>query len=128
MSAIGGNKIMLGLSGKKAFLGVAAIALVAAGCHSSSTTPQQSSQQTPPAEISAPAPTSIPQTLVSANTWMGTLKTSDNSKKGNLMLMTDTHTIYINTSRDYSALLDKKVNVTFVGSLDSFTLGDITAQ
>lgn len=60
--------------------------------------------------------------------WQGTLKTSDNSKKGNLMLVMKDHTIYLRTSRDYSPLIGKQVVVTYKGALDSFGLTDITAK
>jgi hypothetical protein len=60
--------------------------------------------------------------------WEGTLKASDSAKKGNLMLVTDKTTVYINTSRDYSALIGKKVKVTYQGTLASFTMMDITAE
>ena len=63
-----------------------------------------------------------------SNTWEGTLQTSNNPAKGNLMLVTDKTTIYINTSRDFSELTGKKVQVSYEGTLDSFTLGDITAE
>ena len=62
-----------------------------------------------------------------ASVWNGTLKTSDSAQKGNLMLMTKDHTIYIKTSRDFSALVDKEVDVSYQGSLENFSLGDITA-
>lgn len=58
--------------------------------------------------------------------WVGTLKNSDNNKKGNLMLIASERVVYIRTSRDFSALVGKKVNVTYEGSLDSFVLGNIT--
>ncbi len=62
------------------------------------------------------------------NTWTGTLKLSDNQKKGTLMLVMEKQTIYINTSRDYSQLIGKNVKVTYEGTLDSFVLGDIVQK
>ncbi|HYV33539.1 MAG TPA: hypothetical protein VE973_01700 [Candidatus Limnocylindria bacterium] len=62
------------------------------------------------------------------NTWTGTLKMSDNSKKGNLMLVTSDHTIYLKTSRNFSALIGKEVVVTYSGTTNSFVLGNITAK
>ena len=44
------------------------------------------------------------------------------------MLVTGSHTIYINTSRDYSSLIGSQVNVTYNGTLDSFGLVEITAK
>jgi len=60
------------------------------------------------------------------NGWKGTLLKSDNSSKGNYMLLVGGHNIYLNTGRDYSALVGKPVNVTYKGTLDSFGLIDIT--
>ena len=58
----------------------------------------------------------------------GTLKISDDLKRGNLMLATDERNIYVFTSRDYSALLDKPVIMEIDGSLDNFRLVDIKAK
>lgn len=62
------------------------------------------------------------------NTWEGVLKLSDNSKKGNLMLVMGKQVIYINTSRDYSSLLEKEVRVIYDGTLENFRLGDIISK
>ncbi len=62
------------------------------------------------------------------NTWEGTLKTSDNQAKGNLMLQTKDRVIYIKTSRDFSSLIGKQVTVTYNGTLGSFILGSIIAK
>ncbi len=64
----------------------------------------------------------------SENVWEGTLKNSDNTSKGNLMLVTKDHNIYIKTSRDFSQLLGKEVKATYEGSLESFRLGEIVAK
>ncbi len=61
-----------------------------------------------------------------SDVWVGNLKTSDTASKGNLMLTTAERTIYIKTSRDYSALIGKKVRVSYSGSWQNFVLGDIT--
>ena len=66
-------------------------------------------------------------TTSQADVWMGVLKKSDATSKGNLMLVTKERNIYFKTVRDFSALIDKNVNVTFEGSLQGFTLLDITA-
>jgi hypothetical protein len=58
----------------------------------------------------------------------GILKASDNSKKGNLMLVTASSTLYISSSRDFSNLLGKEVKVTYDGTTDDFRLGDIIAK
>ena len=58
----------------------------------------------------------------------GTLKASDTPTKGNLMLVMTDHTVYLRTSRDYSDLLDKEVNVEIDGDLEAFELVDITAR
>ena len=65
---------------------------------------------------------------MAGNTWEGTLKQSDNAAKGNLMISVDGHMVYIRTSRDYSGLVGKNVTVTYQGTMDNFTLGDITAK
>lgn len=64
----------------------------------------------------------------SGTTIDGVLKKSDNAKKGNLMLVTSSRTVYIFTSRDYSELLDKSVTMSYEGTLDEFRLGDIVAK
>lgn len=64
-------------------------------------------------------------TISSPNVWEGVLKTSDNAIKGNLMLLTSEKKIYIKTNRDFSLLINKKVAVTYEGTMDSFRLGDI---
>lgn len=58
----------------------------------------------------------------------GTLKKSDDPAKGNLMLVTMGPSIYLNTSRDYSALYDKAVTVSIEGNARSFQLVDIKAK
>lgn len=69
-----------------------------------------------------------PATQVSGNTISGVLKASDTPSRGNLMLVTDTQTVYIHTSRDYSGLLGKQVTVTYDGTLINFKLLDISAK
>jgi hypothetical protein len=64
----------------------------------------------------------------SQNILQGTLNISDNLKKGNLMLVSENHTYYIYTNRDFSELLDKQVNVSYEGTLDNFNLDDITLK
>ena len=88
----------------------------------SSANPDQNS--TAAQNISIPAKSST----TGSNVWQGTLKASDNSKKGNLMLVTDKSTIYIYTSRDYSNLIGQQVNVSYEGTLNNFVLGDITPK
>ena len=58
-------------------------------------------------------------------TWSGILKNSDNLAKGNLVLVTNNHIIYLRTSRDFSSLLDSEVNVKYEGTLEKFILKDI---
>ncbi len=59
------------------------------------------------------------------DTLEGTLRVSNNSSKGNLMLMADESVIYITTSRDFSSLLGKNVVVSVDGTLENFTLLNI---
>ena len=61
-----------------------------------------------------------------SDVWVGILQASDNADKGNLLLTTSERTIYIRTNRDYSALVGKKVTVSYEGSWQNFVLGDIT--
>ncbi len=119
---------------KKMLLLVPVIMLLAAGCNSSSKpaveenyTPStqepsdnNTNTDTTPAQSNANTPT--------GNTWQGTLQKSDNSVKGNYMMTVDGHAIYLNTSRDYSALVGKPVTVKYSGTLTSFGLVDITGQ
>ncbi|MCL5775041.1 MAG: hypothetical protein M1333_02400 [Patescibacteria group bacterium] len=60
--------------------------------------------------------------------WEGVLKISDDSKRGNLMLIMQERKIYIFTSRDFTNLIEKNVAVTYEGTLDSFVLGDINEK
>src|SRR3989344_4437128 len=50
----------------------------------------------------------------------GTLRTSDDAGKGNLVIESDKGRIYIHTVRDFSALLDKDVTLNAEGALQSF--------
>ena len=67
-------------------------------------------------------------TTPSANSdvWTGTLQKSDNSAKGNLLLVTSERNIYIRSNRDFSSLIGKKVRVSYEGTWQNFVLGDIT--
>jgi len=76
----------------------------------------------------SPIPNAQESETATANSWIGILKTSDNETKGNLMLVTGDRTIYLRTSRDYSALIGKQVSVNYKGTLDSFGLVDIVAK
>lgn len=66
-----------------------------------------------------PADESVSQPV---NTLEGTLWTSDNMAKGNLMLTNSYATIYIKTTRDFNNLVGKNVVVTVNGTIDNFTL------
>ncbi len=91
--------------------------------------PSTGSQNGSKGSTSSPSPSPSGQPSGSeGNVWKGTLKTSDNSAKGNLMLVTPDHTIYIKTSRDFSSLIGKQVVVAYQGSLDGFTLTNISAE
>lgn len=63
----------------------------------------------------------------SNTTWTGTLKHSNAAANGNLMLLFESSddVVYIRTSRDFSALIDKPVEVTIEGNLANFKLLDI---
>ncbi len=82
---------------------------------------QNSASTTPPDKQQAATSTS----LSNQTTWEGVLKASDNLQKGNLMLQTSDRTIYLKTSRDFSALIGKYVAVIYLGTLNNFTLLNI---
>ncbi|MEK9181158.1 MAG: hypothetical protein AAB871_02905, partial [Patescibacteria group bacterium] len=67
----------------------------------------------PPSNISAEVTGNKPSNnnggQVGTNQLVGMLKKSDDAKRGNLLIQTVGSSIYIHTSRDYSALLDKEV-------------------
>ena len=117
---------------KKLLLLVPVIALLAAGCGSSSSepssTPSTSQNVNQPANSSVPGQSAPASTAPSGSTWQATLMVSNNTTKGNYMITVSGHTVYLNTSRDYSALVGKPVNVIYTGDINSFSLQDITAQ
>jgi PBP1b-binding outer membrane lipoprotein LpoB len=120
------NKISIKIVSLFAF-----IALLAVGCSSK---PEQSNTnsvgptptQSPSNNNTTQNPT--PPSNNTNSTWQGVLKTSDNSVRGNYMLILDKSLVYINTQRDYSALVGKQVNVKYSGSLENFKLEDITLK
>lgn len=73
-----------------------------------------------------PTPTSEGKQPNGTFTRQGTLLTSDNPARGNLMLKTQNSTFYLRTGRDYSALLGKSVTATGNGTIEQFSLVDIT--
>lgn len=64
------------------------------------------------------------------NTFEGTLKVSNDKKRGNIMLeLADSdRVIYMSTSRDFSAFYGKEVVVSIDGDLNGFKLLDIKAK
>ena len=123
---------------KKILYVLPVVALLAAGCGSSDQPDQKNNQtsnnqnQTGNNQNSpTPTPSTTPtEAMISGNSagWQGTLMASDNSAKGKYKITTDSHTIYIKTSRDYSQLVGKNVTVKYNGTMDSFSLTDIVAQ
>jgi len=55
----------------------------------------------------------------------GTLWSSDDEARGNLMLINNAATVYIRTSRDFSGLVGKYVIVSIDGTLENFILLNI---
>ncbi|MCL5667009.1 MAG: hypothetical protein M1383_04540 [Patescibacteria group bacterium] len=116
------------LSNKQQYIGIALVVIALAGViwfsrtkkTSENFTPQSSAGQENIDQTKLVKPAPNPE-----NTWEGTLKISDNLKKGNLMLVMRDRTVYIQTSRDFSGLLDKEVYVTYDGDYNGFRLGDI---
>lgn len=51
----------------------------------------------------------------------GTLKTSDDLVKGNLMVISNRGKLYIATNRDFSSLVNQEVSLNAEGTLDKFT-------
>jgi len=90
--------------------------------------PQQEQKEEQKAGQTELNKTETKTTIGSPNAWEGTLKKSDNTQKGNLMLLTQDKKIYIKTNRDFSVLLDKTVVVTYEGTADAFRLGDIVEK
>ena len=67
------------------------------------------------------------QEQVKGNVLEGTLKVSNDSTRGNLMLelLNSDRVIYLRTSRDFSSLVGKDVAVTIDGTMEKFSLIDI---
>lgn len=68
-----------------------------------------------------------PNDTVKGNVLEGTLKTSNDPARGNLMLelLNSDQVIYLRTSRDFSSLIGKDVAVTIDGTMEKFSLIDI---
>jgi hypothetical protein len=87
--------------------------------------PDDKKQTADDKELLGTQPNNITDTIA-GNAWTGTLKKSDISTKGNLMLVfPDQSKVYIQTSRDFSNLIDKEVVVEIKGSKESFQLIEI---
>jgi hypothetical protein len=92
--------------------------------------PKTTVEENSPAANQNISPEQKTKTTISAgaSVWEGLLKASDNSQKGNLMLVTNGNTIYMYTSRDFSPLIGKEVVVTYEGDSGGFVLGDIVEK
>lgn len=88
---------------------------------------EKSSNNAPEIELQNPDSQTTPN-ISNLSYWEGILKQSDNNQKGNLMLVTKERTIYVKTNRDFNALINKEVTITYEGTLDSFRLGEIKAK
>lgn len=89
-------------------------------------TQMEESSLLPEAQIQlTPAPKSESTQPSGTLVRQGTLLTSDNPARGNLMLKTQNSTFYFRTSRDYSSLLGKLVTATGNGTTEQFSLIDI---
>jgi hypothetical protein len=80
---------------------------------------------TPVASNLTPSPTPAPSTAPADLSRTGTLLATDNPDRGNYMLKTDNSVFYIRTSRDFMALIGKKVTMTANGTIEKFTAVDI---
>jgi hypothetical protein len=106
-----------------------AIVFLAAGCGSAKPASQSSNEPNNQQTTNAPAKTTANSPASSgSSTWQSTLELTDNTASGNYFITISGHKIYLRTSRDYSSLVGKQVNVSYTGDLTSFTLNDITAQ
>lgn len=65
------------------------------------------------------------QTSAVGNYLEGILQSSDDQAKGNLKVVSNSSTVYLRTSRNFSELLGANVMVTIEGTLDNFKLLDI---
>jgi len=118
------------MNAKRMWIGVTVVVVVAAAVWfsiGSKPNEDKNTQQAEQNSNNSQTPTPTPS-QTQGNGINGTLKASDNHARGNLMLVTDTQTIYIHTSRDFSALVGKNVTMTIDGPVTSFTLLDIVPQ
>ena len=115
---------------KKIFLSVSVLALLAAGCNSAQPAGQNNNPSTAGQQSSGTGANTPAQKTPSPNglAWQGTLQASDSPAKGNYMISVSGHMLYLRTSRDFSQLVGKAVNVSYSGDQNSFTLENITAQ
>ena len=129
---------------KKLLLIIPVAMLLAAGCDSSVSgtgdqNPPASSNQTNDSK-NTPAPADnmkkdgsatgssnqkAGDSMMTGNDIKGTLEATNNPAKGNYMIMVNGHMLYIHTSRDFSALVGKSVNVSYTGDMNSFVVKDI---
>lgn len=106
------------------------VSLIAAACGFGSSNNNETPAPTP-TPLMSPTPSASPTPSMqsgSDSSWEATLMASDNLAKGKYKIMVDNHTVYINTSRDYSKLVGKNVDIKYKGTMDSFTLIDIEAK
>lgn len=97
------------------------IVILLGGWWLTSTAPKSNPNPPPTEEIQNALP-STPQTIT------GWLKASDNPQRGNLMLETGKEKIYLFTGRNYNHLLNTQVNIQIKGTLENFSLIDITTK
>ena len=90
-----------------------------------SSTPESSPNMHTPQQVTHSTASTTPPSSMQSNSWSGILQNSNNASKGNLMLITPQHTIYINTSQHFSDLIGKSVVVTYEGNLQNFSLQTI---
>ncbi len=113
---------------QQTYIAIAIIALVLIGLWWMKNKTATNNSATPAVGTKAKDESPLANGQSALSSWEGTLKASDNAKKGNLMLETKNQTIYIRTSRDFSSLIGKDVTVTYEGTAANFVLGDITLK
>ncbi|HYE22789.1 MAG TPA: hypothetical protein VD998_04340, partial [Verrucomicrobiae bacterium] len=56
----------------------------------------------------------------------GTLKGSDNTSRGNYMIVSGATKVYLKSVRDYSGWIDSQVRLSATGTINSFTNAYLT--
>ena len=111
---------------------VVVLGLIAYFVSKGSDAPQQNNNSNKPSQQNQTQNAGSGSESAAGTELTGILRISDNRKQGNLMLETADGKpfpkIYLTTSRDFGALVDKGIVVKYEGNLSDFTLKDIVAK